>query len=130
MKYLLVILLVLISVKVYSQEDEFKVDQAPVALNLNEARKTMVYPPEAIASGIESKVIVKLLIGTDGSVIESKWEQGDSIFYRTVMKAVNMLQFTPALQDNKVVRCWVNLPFNFSLNKKNRSKDSERQEGK
>jgi len=45
--------------KAYSQEDEeFKIDKTPMALNLSEVRSKMKYPPEAVANEIESKVIV------------------------------------------------------------------------
>jgi hypothetical protein len=38
------------------------------------------------------------------------------------------LQFTPALQGGQPVRCYVNVPFKFSLGKKKTTEDEEKKE--
>ena len=125
MKYLLVIFLVLVSVKSYSQEKEFQVEKAPVALNLVEIRNSLKYPETARENRIQSNVIVKLLIDKDGNVAKVSWAEGDSVFYNTVVDAAYKLKFEPAMQDNEPVRCWVSVPFKFSLGIKNKEKEME-----
>jgi periplasmic protein TonB len=117
-------------VKTYQQ---FEVDKAPVAVNLSQVRSSMRYPEIARSSGIEGKVTVKVLVGPDGSVLSVGGFSGPDVFRDEVSSKVMSLQFTPALQQGQPVRCWVSVPFSFTLTgkfKKESSDDDKKEEKK
>jgi protein TonB len=96
---------------------QFEVEKAPVAVNLGAVRSSMSYPEIARSSGTEGRVTVKVLVGTDGSVVKIGGISGPSVFHDEVRSKVRDLQFTPGLQNGKPVKVWVSVPFNFKLNK-------------
>jgi protein TonB len=98
--------------KTYQQ---FEVDKPPVAVNLSQVKGSMRYPEIARSSGIEGKVTVKVLVGPDGSVVQIGGFSGPDVFRDEVSSKVMNLQFTPALQQGQPVRCWVSVPFSFTL---------------
>jgi len=94
---------------------QFEVEKAPEAVNLNSIRSSINYPEIAIQGNIDGRVTVKVLVGKDGSVIKIGKISGPSVFHNEVRDKVYDLQFTPALQNGKSVNCWVSVPFNFKL---------------
>jgi protein TonB len=94
---------------------QFEVDKPPVAVNLSSVKSSMRYPEIAKSSGIEGKVTVKVLVGPDGSVVQVGGFSGPDVFRDEVSSKVMSLQFTPALQQGQPVRCWVSVPFSFTL---------------
>ena len=92
----------------------------------------MRYPEIARSSGIEGKVTVKVLVGPDGSVVSVGGFSGPDVFRDEVTSKVMNLQFTPALQQGAPVRCWVSVPFSFTLTGKFKkdSGDDEKKEDK
>ena len=115
--------------KTYQQ---FEVDKAPVAVNLSQVRSSMRYPEIARSSGIEGKVTVKVLVGPDGSVVSVGGFSGPDVFRDEVSSKVMNLQFTPALQQGQPVRCWVSVPFSFTLTgkfKKDTDEDKKEEKG-
>ncbi|MCE1166265.1 MAG: TonB family protein, partial [Bacteroidetes bacterium] len=114
--------------KTYQQ---FEVDKAPVAVNLSSVRSSMRYPEIARSSGIEGKVTVKVLVGPDGSVVSVGGFSGPDVFRDEVSSKVMNLQFTPALQQGQPVRCWVSVPFSFTLTGKfKKDTDEDKKETK
>lgn len=115
--------------KVYQQ---FEVDKPPVAVNLGQVKGSMRYPEIARSSGIEGKVTVKVLVGPDGSVTQVGGFSGPDVFRDEVSSKVMSLQFTPALQQGQPVRCWVSVPFSFTLTGKFKkdSGDDEKKDDK
>ncbi len=114
--------------KTYQQ---FEVDKAPVAVNLAQVRGSMRYPEIARSSGIEGKVTVKVLVGPDGSVVSVGGFSGPDVFRDEVSSKVMNLQFTPALQQGQPVRCWVSVPFSFTLTGKfKKDTDDDKKEDK
>jgi len=113
--------------KTYQQ---FEVDKPPVAVNLSQVKGSMRYPEIARSSGIEGKVTVKVLVGPDGSVVQIGGFSGPDVFRDEVSSKVMNLQFTPALQQGQPVRCWVSVPFSFTLTGKfkKESGDEEKKE--
>lgn len=94
---------------------EYEVEKPPECVNLSQVRAMMNYPEVARQAGIEGRVTVKVLVGTDGGVIQVGSVSGPDVFHDEVQsKAVN-LQFTPGLQNGKPVKVWVTVPFNFKL---------------
>lgn len=93
----------------------FEVEKAPEAVNLEQIRSSMVYPPMAIEAQIEGKVTVKVLVDVDGSVLKVGSVNGPDIFRDEVTTKSMRLQFTPGLQNGKPVKVWVSVPFVFKL---------------
>jgi TonB family protein len=94
---------------------QFEVEKAPVAVNLNSVKSSITYPEIAVQGNIEGRVVAKVLVGNDGSILKIGKISGSSVFHNEVRKKVIDLQFTPALQNGKTVNCWVSVPFNFKL---------------
>lgn len=111
---------------------QFEVDKPPVAVNLSSVKSSMRYPEIAKSSGIEGKVTVKVLVGPDGSVVQVGGFSGPDVFRDEVSSKVMSLQFTPALQQGQPVRCWVSVPFSFTLTGKfkKESGDEDKKEEK
>jgi TonB family protein len=78
----------------------------------------MNYPPIAISTGTEGRVVVRVLVGNDGSVLKIGNIKGPEVFFDAVKENVMDLQFTPAIQNNQTVECWVSVPFSFKLSNK------------
>jgi TonB family protein len=95
--------------------NDTEVDILPQCVNLIQVRNSMIYPQAAIEAGIEGKVIVRVLVGTDGKVRRTESISGPEIFYDEVTQKAKNLEFTPGLMSNKPVNVWVNVPFNFKL---------------
>jgi len=94
---------------------DFEVEKAPECTNLSQVKALMKFPEIAVETGIEGKVTVKVLVGTEGQVIKIGSINGPDIFYDEVKENVTKLQFTAGLQNNKPVKVWVTVPFNFRL---------------
>lgn len=97
---------------------EFEVERAPVAVNLQQVKTLMIYPEIAKLSGIEGRVVAKVLVDRDGSIVRVADLSGPNVFYDEVREKIMTLQFTPALQNGQPVRCWVSVPFSFKLSSK------------
>ncbi len=98
--------------------EQYQVEKAPVAINLNSVKSLIIYPEIARLSGIEGRVIARVLVGTDGSVIKVGGISGPEVFKEEVADKIMNLKFSPALQGGELVKCWVNIPFNFTLTSK------------
>lgn len=107
---------------------QFEVEKAPVAVNLGSVKGSMRYPEIARQSGIEGRVVAKVLVGTDGSVIRVGGVSGPEVFRDEVSDKVMNLQFTPALQGGQPVKCWVSVPFSFTLSAKDKKKTEDSEE--
>jgi periplasmic protein TonB len=93
----------------------FEVEKAPEAVNLEQVKGSMIYPPLALEAQIEGRVTVKVLVDETGGVIKIGSLTGPEVFYDEVREKVHALQFTPGLQNGKPVKVWVTVPFNFRL---------------
>ena len=94
---------------------DYEVEKAPECLNLSQVKASMIYPLLAVESGQEGRVTVRVLVGTDGSVIKVGTLSGPDVFYDEVRDKVKNLQFTSGLQNNTPVKVWVSVPFSFKL---------------
>lgn len=81
---------------------------------------TPVYPQEA--KGISGKIVLKVLVGADGTVKDVKVEsaQPSHVFDASAIKAAYSWKFTPASRasDGKKVEGWVRVPVSFEADKK------------
>jgi protein TonB len=75
------------------------------------------YPPRARAKGIQGFVKFKLLIGTDGGVVEVKVldSQPKGVFDEAATGAIRQWRFSPALYRGQPVKLWVEQTLRFKL---------------
>jgi protein TonB len=76
----------------------------------------VVYPRIASEHGVEGLVRVRALIGIDGAPERVEVaETTNRIFDEAALEAVRAARFTPAKQNELVVRVWVEIPIRFEL---------------
>ncbi len=74
------------------------------------------YPEMARASQLEGTVMVKVYVGTDGSVLDAIVIQGVHPMIDNAAKvAARKCKFTPGKQRNIPVKVWMAIPFRFRL---------------
>lgn len=93
----------------------FEVEKAPECVNLAMVKSSMVFPSLAVEIGLEGRVTIKVLVGTNGQVVKTGTMTGPDIFYDEVRVKAKDLEFTPGLQNGKPVNVWVTVPFSFKL---------------
>jgi len=76
------------------------------------------YPRRARDRGLEGRVVVRALVGTDGKVLETEivTSSGHAILDRSAVRAVQRWIFKPALQDGKPIERWYRTALRFTLN--------------
>ncbi|MFH1843904.1 MAG: energy transducer TonB [bacterium] len=74
------------------------------------------YPEMARISQLEGTVIVKVLVGPDGSVLDAQILQGvHPMLNSEAIKAAMKCKFNPGKQRNIPVKAWMAIPFRFRL---------------
>ncbi len=74
------------------------------------------YPEIARKAQMEGTVLVKVLVGPDGSVKDAQIIQGVNPMLNTAaLTAARKCKFIPGKQRNIPVKAWMALPFNFRL---------------
>ena len=88
------------------------VDEKPVVL-----ASPISYPTRARQQKIEGRIVVSLLIGTDGTVKRARILESEppDMFDRAVLDALPGWRFEPATYKNENVQVWVTLPLDFRL---------------
>ncbi len=72
------------------------------------------YPEIACQAGIEGRVTVRVWVGRDGSVKDVNVLRSDNeIFDESVLAAVRLWRFDPAMQAGRPVDVWTTLPIRF-----------------
>jgi len=75
------------------------------------------YPEIARASQLEGTVLVKVQVGTDGSVLQAVVIRSvHPTLDREAVKAARRCKFKPGKQRDIPVKAWMAIPFAFSLN--------------
>lgn len=75
------------------------------------------YPEIARKAMMEGTVIVKVLVGPDGSVLDAQILQAaNPLLNASALDAARRCKFIPGKQRNIPVKAWMALPFNFRLN--------------
>jgi len=95
--------------------NSFEVEKSPVAVNLSSVKSSMKYPEIARQVGTEGTCVAKILVGTSGEIIKIASISGPEVFRSEIQDKIMDLQFTPALKGGEAVKCYVNVPFKFSL---------------
>ena len=74
-----------------------------------------VYPEDARAAGIEGVVILEIVIGENGSVIEARVLRSIPDLDQAAIDAVSQWQFEPTLLNGEPVELEMNVTVNFTL---------------
>ncbi|MDX2246317.1 MAG: TonB family protein [Bacteroidia bacterium] len=106
----------------FAQEEEPEmnafifVNEEPSPLNLNEIRKAIGYPQEAISQNIEGTVILRVLIDKEGNYRKhAVVKEVHPLLVAAVEPVISQLKFSPAKVDANPVMYWMNIPFPFKL---------------
>jgi len=75
------------------------------------------YPVDAVASQTSGKVVMRVLVGADGSVRDVVVEESvpAGVFDAASVEAARRWQFNPAIEDGQPVEGWVRVPVEFSM---------------
>jgi len=89
------------------------------------------YPELARRAGVEGTVWLKVLVGNDGKVKDTKLmslssnlkNSGDPVgLPEAAIEAARQWMFKPAIMKNKPVEVWVSIPFAFKLKEGDKKK--------
>ncbi len=93
-------------------------EMEPIPLNLADIRRSIEYPKEARDQGIQGKVLVKVLIDTLGNLEQYELvNSAHPLLVQAVLAKLPALRFSPARKEGRAQKFWVNLPFQFTLQK-------------
>lgn len=93
-------------------------DEAPEPIGgFGAIQRNLEYPEIARKAGIEGRVIVNVLVDTDGRVVETKIIKslGHSGCDDSAIKAIRSVRWKPAKQRDRPVKVWVAIPVIFKL---------------
>lgn len=73
------------------------------------------YPAEAASTGQSGRVVLKLLVRTDGSVKDVVVERSEpaGVFDAAAVEAARKWELTPGMKDGQPVEGWVRVPIEF-----------------
>lgn len=86
-------------------------DKAPVMLT----DLLINYPIEALINGITGQVIVNVLIGKTGAVLQTEIVESVRGLDDAAIDAINNLKFKPGKYQGKPVNAWLNIPVKFEI---------------
>ncbi len=91
------------------------VDKEPY-IDISELQKRIVYPDIARRAGIEGTVNIRVLVDKKGNPKKYIIESTDSdLLNKAASEAVMSSRFTPAIQGNTPLDCWISIPINFRM---------------
>jgi len=73
------------------------------------------YPPVARAAHIEGNVVIKAIIGTDGSVVQAQIISGHPMLSREALLSVSKWRYQPVLRDSSPVEVATAVTVEFKL---------------
>jgi protein TonB len=76
-----------------------------------------IYPSLAMEAGIEGLVMVKVLVGKDGHVLDVLLSDKIQVpmLNEAALAAARQWVFTPGIDNGRPVACWTAIPFRFRL---------------
>ncbi len=93
----------------------FAVEKEPY-IDIRDLQTRIVYPEMAKRSGIQGSVAVRVLVGKDGKPKKYVIERSDSdLLNKSAIDAVMNSVFTPGIEQNRPVECWVSIPIAYRL---------------
>jgi len=99
-----------------SPDDFIAVEKNPV-VDIGKLQGLVEYPDMARRSGVEGRVIVKVLVDKTGEILKTKVEYSDSkLLDPAALAAIKKYgKMTPAIQNKQPVACWLSVPITFKL---------------
>ena len=75
------------------------------------------YPVDAVASKTSGKVVMRVLVGADGSVKDVVVEESvpEGVFDAVSVEAARNWLFNPAIKDGQPVEGWLRIPVEFEI---------------
>ncbi|MEY3442525.1 MAG: hypothetical protein RLZZ519_806 [Bacteroidota bacterium] len=93
-------------------------EKEPQAVNLDELKGLIGYPPMAVEALIEGRVTLRVMVDKMGNYVKHiVLKDPHPILTRAVTEKIHLLKMTPGIQAGKPIKVWVTLPFNFELNR-------------
>ena len=109
---------VLFGLNTFAQEEKPDVMPEPIG-GIEAIMKNVVYPESAKEEGIQGKVYVRLIVDENGNVSFTEVLKGvNEDLDKAAVDAIKKTKFTPAMKDNKPVKCEIAIPVQFKLHGK------------
>lgn len=88
----------------------------PKEVNLSDIQKAIGYPAVAREMNLEGTIVFRVLVDENGNYVKHlPPKSGHPILIKAVEEHINKVKFTPAIQGDKPIKFWVNVPFVFKL---------------
>ncbi len=85
-------------------------------VDLQVLKSKIIYPELARRTGVEGTVVVKVLVDETGRPVQAIIFSSDNgLLDDAAVEATLKVAYTPAIQNNNPVKCWVMIPINFRL---------------
>ena len=85
-------------------------------VDLAALQKSIVYPEMAKLGRVQGRVVVRVLVDKHGKPVKHIVEYSDNkMLVQAVVDAVMKATFTPAIQNETPVACWISIPISFKL---------------
>lgn len=92
------------------------VEEEPKPVNMGDIGKLTTFPMILKETQFEGTVVLRILVDEHGKYQKHiVLNSAHPLFTKEVEKHIHLLQFTPAIQGNKPIPFWVNIPFAFRL---------------
>jgi protein TonB len=92
------------------------VAEEPNVLNIENIWEMIVYPEVARENHIQGTVVFRVLIDKEGNYRRHQLiKKSHPMLALAVERHIHKLKFTPAIQGNKPIMFWVNIPFHFKI---------------
>jgi protein TonB len=113
---LLLLAMVLVSFSTALAQVEYEaseVDSKPKIIQ----QTRITYPSMAKKNNVEGRVVVNVLIGTNGkaSKMEIVESEPEGVFDENAMKSLKNWKFRPGIKGGELVPTWVKIPLSFKL---------------
>jgi len=83
---------------------------------MDEVKNIIGYPDIARDAHIQGQVVVRVLVDEKGNYRKHKMiKRVHPILAEAVENHIHKLKFSPAIQGNRPIKFWVNIPFRFML---------------
>lgn len=80
------------------------------------SQRSPTYPPELQRARVEGTVVLRFVVGVDGTTSRITVERSDnSAFEEPAIRAVRTWRFEPGEKDGQAVAAWVRIPIPFSV---------------
>ena len=74
-----------------------------------------VYPEDAKSAGVQGVVVLEIVIGTNGTVIETQVVRSVPLLDKAAADAVALWEYTPTLLNGEPAEVVMNVTINFTL---------------